>query len=338
MKFKILTLSLSFVISGVALAQDNTNRAEINLHNKDVATSEYEAFKNGTSSDPLEDVRRGYTSSYSNELQNGVLDEKLTLQEQILASENDRLNSVMEDINLNKDNDRRSIYQNAKSEDGNFDYEAFSSSYNDYLTSSKGDVLEAIGDRNSFANDVIDRTSQVTRGVGDTHSYNASVAAQNIIEIIDADRENYANSVKDRLNEAIDNTKERVPVGVEALELAYIFDGDCGETCDFPPPIEDQDPECKYDDDNYIYESESDHSEYGIWSENSRDIDYVYNGVRVYSYSYESTDRSGEWVTIRDDESGAKDGFSIGRVMRSYGGGSNYGTSETTFSEICVDP
>jgi len=330
MKFLVKTVLATSLISGFALA--NTN--PVNLHDRNVAQGEYQAFKSGTGEDPLEKVRSGYKSSYSNDLDNGLMERKANIQGQMLNSENERLSGFVEGFSRSKKEDKRAIYEEAKKGDGTFDFESFSSSYTDYLSTNRGVAYEAIGDRREFAQDIINETASLTLQSGNAHSDNAYIAAQNVIDIINADTNAYTSRVRESLDDAINANREKVPVGAEAFELAYIFDGECGSACDVPPVVDPGDPDCLYDDDNYIVIDESDHSEYGVWSEKDEGEQYILNGNSIYYYSRRSTDRSGEWVED-EVERGSKAGYTTGKSMRLEGGGGQFGSSYVEWFEIC---
>lgn len=333
-KLNIITCIFLAVCTGNASANDT-----VNLHNKSSAIADYEAFKNGGGEDPLERIRNGYRRSYTSDLEGSVREERESFKNKHLGSERERLEEFLLSQEVTKSSDRKAIYDRALDSDGNLDYEAFELSYSNYLDELKSDTGEAIGSRKAFTDELMSGSSYISRSVGNSHSNNAHTAATNIISIINSDSRNYAASVKSRLDSAIDDATDRVPVGEEAYELAQIFDGECGEACSFPPITEPEDEgegDCVYDDDNYILESESDHSEYGTWSKNSISIEYKYNGVVIYEYDRDSSDQSGTWVTD-EYERGSRAGFSKGTEERVYGGGGTFGSSETVFYQICPD-
>ena len=334
LKLNIISCAFLVISSGNAIANDT-----VNLHNKNSAIADYEAFKNGGGEDPLERIRNGYRKSYSSDLEGSIREARESFKNKHLGSERERLEEFLLSQDVTKSSDRKAIYDRALDSDGNLDYEAFELSYSNYLNELKSDTGEAIGSRKAFTDELISESSSISDSVGNAHSNNAQTAAKNIISIINSDSRNYAANVKSRLDIAIEDASERVPVGEEAYELAQIFDGECGDACSFPPVIEPEDDaqeDCVYDDDNYILESESDHSEYGVWSKKSESIEYKYNGVVIYEYDRESSDQSGTWVED-EYESGSRAGFSKGSLERVYGGGGTFGSSENGFWQICPD-
>lgn len=311
-------------------AQDSAN-----LHNRSVAESKYGAFKEGSANDPLEDIRKGYRSSYDDALSGELLEQRMSIKNDILSQETERLDAFIDSLSDSRDEKRREIYENALNDDGTIDYDSFASSYSDYLLENRELVSETIGSRQSFANDVMDRTSESMHAVGDRHSGNANIAANNIIDIINTDAVEYRSSVTERLDNAIAQTRTRVPIGAEALELAYIFDGECGNACDFPPPPEDE-TTCYYDDNNYIYMSEYEHSEYGTWEESSESIEYVLNGQTIYEYRRTSSSRGGG-NHVEEGETGSREGYSRGNWIDGSYNGTGYGGTSIDYYEICVD-
>lgn len=91
---------------------------------------------------------------------------------------------------------------------------------------------------------------------------------------------------------------------------------------------------CRYDANNYIEESDSDFSEYGLWSQTSRRSAWVWNGQSVYYYSYYYSSRENP-PTVEEEESGSTSGFSSGRQMTSDFGGDVFGSSSNSTYEIC---
>lgn len=302
MKHSITLLSLIVAASFSVNAQVANN-----LHDRSVAKQRYDSFKSGSSSDPLEDIRRSYGISYSNSLANGINDDRSSIKNQILMQENERISSFIQSLSSSRDEQRRRIYQSSINEGGTVDYEAFANSYSGYLLDNQDSVRETMGGRGDFAYDIMSRTSHLLQEAGDAHSTNANIAAHNIIDIINNDTIEYANQVTEKLDAAVSQTLERVPVGAEALRLSYIFDGECGETCSFPPVVEPE-PECSYDTRNYIsiYESESTNG-WDEWYESEGEV-WRWSGTTIYEMRYEDGDRMNTYRNTR----GSMNGYRIG--------------------------
>jgi hypothetical protein len=91
---------------------------------------------------------------------------------------------------------------------------------------------------------------------------------------------------------------------------------------------------CRYDANNYIEESDSDHSEYGTWGTSDRAISWVWNGQTVYSYRYSYSSRENP-PKEEEEEYGSTSGYSSGRLIDSGGGGGVTDSYSYSIYEIC---
>jgi hypothetical protein len=339
MNFKNSALSLSVISILQIMPVSAIAQERVSLHNMSEAEVEYANFKSGNASDPLELIRKGYKEAYSEDLNSNVSESKLVITEEMISSENKRVNEFISSLGVTKSTSKRDIYESSLNDEGEFDHEAYAADYLGYLSSNKYATEEAIYDRDSFAIEVFEGSNGTLSEVGTSHTNNAYTASENIISLINANSANYVQSVRELLDGAVEQTRVRVPVGAETLVLAYEFDGSCGETCTFPelPIPEEPVSNCVYDGNNYILITESDHSEYGTYETKTYDETYYFNGSRVYYYSEDSNNRGGSWDE-NVNETGSKEGYTFGKSMGFDYSSTGYGGSQWEEWEICEIP
>jgi len=329
-----VTMSLLGSLSASVEASDD-------IHNKAIAKAKYEEFKAGGGADPLELIRKEYGKKHLEDVGEKAASQKRAMLFEKISEEQDRISTFKNSHSSYKSQKKRAIYESSMRDDG-FDASAYSDGYANYLETNRGRVSETLGDRQNFSDDILQGSKEIMSSYGQQHTYNAEVAANNIIDVIRADKVSYASSVKETMEAQIAQAKDRVPVGEQAYTLAHEFNGECGDACDIVSIIPDLEPEddCRFDISNfYIMHSESSHSEFGTWEESDRSIKYVWDGKTVYSYQIRSrsSGERGDNPEVSEYEEGTTSGYKKGTWSEedSSSGYDLYGDHKEDFYEIC---
>jgi hypothetical protein len=213
------------------------------LHNMSTAISSYSDFKSGVGDDPLSIVNSSYKERYFNEISTEVDSQKEVIISTFIESNDYSIAYKLKEFSSSESDELSSIYTSNFDEDGVFNPEAYSDSYESFMASKRLSREIAL---DSYYDGMADA---INEGYDLSNEYESSIkediytAQNNLISLITTD----ASDRKSNLNNILTNASERLadysPLALETQTAAYQF-ADCGTACEIedPPSVDPVDP------------------------------------------------------------------------------------------------
>jgi hypothetical protein len=297
------------------------------LHDSSSASSAYTDFLNG-GDDPFDSLGSGYSDAYFSEIESSISPSQLLSLEQKSYEQSASNEAFLEELYESKSTTKDDLYKGSFDQNGEFDPVAYAESYAE-LTSFNNETTEVYWEssRDSMVEIMSDNIEEVDALSDDVFSY-ISDATSNLIDELNSNSYNTKLNLASGFDDSVSATDTIISQIDPIIALAETFDSECGEACEIPDPVEEEnEPECLSDSNNYISITEFENSDYGEYETEFYDEVYVYNGIDVYRYTNYTTDGEGS----SEETDGSTSGFWKGDKDTSRSSGT------VTIYEICTN-
>lgn len=216
------------------MAQEGQVTTYPSLHDNNIAVNAYKSFTEGAGEDPFDELVRGYKNGYSNDVVTNIRPEQYSNLSEVSIEQFEKNADFFEDISAQRNEQRRDIYADSFSEDGEFDAVAYGEAYASFLTEQKNVANKHLSAGFNNLVGVMDENNTALNMLSADVSEKSAQATVNLVNALNTNGHNSKTSMYEGFRDSLLNASNMASQAESTIILASTFSDDCGSACEFP--------------------------------------------------------------------------------------------------------